>query len=123
MSRTKDFVNFEERQYQDIDTILENDGQTCDVYEPDNASGQGFTAEVGALKLIARILVKLSRKKEIPKLSSNGMTFTRMIFVGITNYVNSKIGQIWEISGKRYRVSKCDTGSMSKIEVQLERVE
>lgn len=124
MGRTKDFCDFDEEQFDDIDTILENDGQTCDVFRPANmTSATGFSAEAGALTLIERILVKISRKKEVTTVASNGMKIMRVTFTGITDSNNVRIGDLWRTADKEYRVTGYDTASLGKLEVKLEMTE
>ena len=124
MARLDDFINFEESKFTDVDTILEMESKTCDVYRPGSLNNNtGFGQEAGELVMIERVLAKVSRKKTISKIAENGMKFSKTYYIGITTSENVRINDVWKIGETSYKVANYDKASLGKLEVELERLE
>lgn len=121
MNRFKDFAQFEDRQFNDADTVLEFSGVTCDVYRPVISGVPGFGNEVGEEIKIKRMLVHIARQAGVLREGvDGGIKANKVSFIGICADDDVRIGDIWEIESKRYRVRDVDTGSKGKTEVRLE---
>jgi len=121
MSRIKDFMKFDDGQFDDVDNILSQSGKTCDVYRASYSGTPGFGNEVEGESRVKRIIVHIARKSGIERTNvEGGIKSNKVNFVGLTNDDDVRIGDIWLIESKRYRVYDVDIGSKGKTEVNLE---
>ena len=125
MSRLDDFTNFEDSQFDDVDSILESTGKTADVYRVSMTGNPGFDTEVGSETRVGRILVHLAKKSGgVTRAgTSGGSRASKMKFVGLTASDIVRRGDILLIEGSRYKVMEIDKGNKGKSEMELERTE
>lgn len=120
MSRFNDFIQFNDKQFDDVDKILEFNGLTCDVFRPIYNGNPGFDSEVGEPKMIKRMLVHLSRRGGVYKSNvEGGISSNRVEFIGLCADNDVSVGDIWRIEGKKYTVVDIDFASKGKTEVRL----
>jgi len=123
--RLDDFTNFEDAQFNDVDTVLETGGRTADIYRPSMTGNPGFDTEVGSETRVARILIHLAKKSSgaTKAGTGGGSSASKMKFIGLIASSLVRRGDVLVIAGSRYKVVEIDVGSEGKSEIELERTE
>ena len=123
MSRFDDFAYFKDSQIKDINTLLQHQGVTVDIYRPSTGSAPGFSSELGTLEKIARILAYITSDTDPTQVSGSGMRANRQSYVGITNYIGSRINDTWRTPDSvDYKVVAVQKELDNIVEVNLERI-
>lgn len=119
MSRSRDFMKFDDEVYQDVDDMLDNYGVTGDLYRPTAQSGDGFSQEVGEPIHIKRILVYLTQEKGTG-LKGSVVQMPIKNFFALTNYDEVYVNDILRIDKKNYEVKDVNKSFKSNIQLKLE---
>lgn len=121
MSRLNDFINFDDKVFEDIDFLLEEQGQMADVYRRASSSGAGFTSETGTLTKIGRMLVYMvPAKADYRMTASPDLNIPKKIFIGITAEKDVRMRDQWRVGGVFYEVVEINKTPKMQIQVKLE---
>lgn len=120
MSRTRDFMKFDDEVYQDVGDLLEDYGVTADLLRPASQSGDGFEQEVGEPQQVDRILIYLTQDKEKSGLVGVQVQMPVKRFFALTNYSDIYVGDILRVNKKNYVVRDVNKSFKSNIQLKLE---
>lgn len=123
MSRIKTFVQFNDRQTEDTNEILDQVGITVSVFRtPVGTGSTGFSSEVGTPTLLRNILVYLHPTRSgahSNRVSSDAGKGSEISYIGITGDKDVRVDDIWKHKGEEYVVESVDNSSVGKMEARL----
>ena len=99
MSRTRDFMRFDDKAYQDVDELLDNWGKTGDLM---------------------RILIYITQDDPSAVMAGNQIKMPVKKFFGLTNYSDIYVGDWVRVDKKNYVVKEVNKAFDSNIQLKLE---
>lgn len=123
MSRIKTFIQFQDRQAEDVTEILDQVGISVSVYRSSgNTSNAGFQAEIASPSFLKNILVYLNPVRNnvfSGRVTSDAGKGSEIAYIGITSDTDVRIDDIWKLKGEEYVVESVDNASTGKTEARI----